>query len=433
MSLFIFARLEPKAGDENRLREELTRVIEPTRAEPGCLRIHFYESTREPLVFYIHSEWTDDAAFDAHIQMPHTQRFVEAAEQLTTEPIKAVRTKQQEAAARKGSPSPEIVFETLIAYQRSAALRAAIELDLFRAVGEGPGDVASLARQCGASQRGIRILCDYLTIYGLLNKQDGHYSHTDSSRMFLDPRSPASIASAARFLAHPNMQEPYEHLTEAVRSGRTVLPGDGSVQPENPIWVEFAHGMAPMMAPTAGPLGAIVLAGISGPLRVLDIAAGHGLFGIEVAKLNAQAEITALDWAAVLEVAKSNARKAGVEGRYHTLPGSAFEVDYGGPYDIVLLTNFLHHFAPAVCVGVLRKVRAALKPGGRAAALEFVPNEDRISPPMAAAFSMTMLASTASGDAYTFRELEAMYREAGFSRVTRQAIPRSPHEVVMGT
>jgi 2-polyprenyl-3-methyl-5-hydroxy-6-metoxy-1,4-benzoquinol methylase len=156
------------------------------------------------------------------------------------------------------------------------------------------------------------------------------------------------------------------------------------------------------------------------------------LFGIEVAKLNPEAEITAVDWAAVLEVARRNARKAGVDGRYHLLPGSAFEVAYGGPYDIVLLTNFLHHFDWPACVGLLRKVHAALQPGGRAAALEFVPNEDRVTPPAAAAFSLTMLASTPAGDAYTFRELEAMFREAGYREISRHPIPQSPHTVVMG-
>ncbi len=330
------------------------------------------------------------------------------------------------------APSPELVFDTLIAYQRSAALRAAIELDLFRAIGAGPGDVASLASQCSASERGIRILCDYLTVIGFLAKESGRYRHTPTSATFLDPNSPGCIADAARFLGHATMAEPFDRLADAVRSGHTVLPGAGSVEPDNPIWVEFAHGMAPMMSVSAGPLGAIVLDGLIGPLRVLDIAAGHGLFGIEVAKLHAEAQVTAVDWAAVLEVARANALKAGVQDRYHVLPGSAFDVDYGGPYDIVLLTNFLHHFDKATCVGLLRKVRAALKPGGRAAALEFVPNEDRVSPPVAAAFSLTMLANTAGGDAYTFSELAAMYREAGFGNITAHPIPRSPHTVVMG-
>jgi 2-polyprenyl-3-methyl-5-hydroxy-6-metoxy-1,4-benzoquinol methylase len=92
--------------------------------------------------------------------------------------------------------------------------------------------------------------------------------------------------------------------------------------------------------------------------------------------------------------------------------GSAFEVDFGGPYDAVLLTNFLHHFDQPACVDLLKKVHGALRPGGRAATLEFVPNEDRVSPPMPAAFSMTMLTSTAAGDAYTLSELTAMYHQA---------------------
>ena len=335
-----------------------------------------------------------------------------------------------EAAAR---PSPELIFDTLLAYQRSHALRAAIELDVFRAIGEGPGDVASIARACSASERGIRILCDYLTIMGLLSKREGRYFHTPTSGTFLDPRSPACVASIAKFLGNSMMQETSLRLTDIVRSGRTILPGEGSVEPDNPAWVEFAHSMAPMMAPMAGPLGSIATTGLSGPIHVLDIAAGHGLFGIEIAKQNPQATITAVDWAPVLQVAQQNAKKAGIEGRYKLLPGSAFDVEYGGPYDVVLLTNFLHHFDHETCVSLLKKVHASLKRGGRAATLEFVPNEDRVSPSIAARFSLTMLTSTVAGDAYTFRQLEAMYREANFENISRHDVPAGPHTVVLGT
>jgi hypothetical protein len=98
---------------------------------------------------------------------------------------------------------------------------------------------------------------------------------------------------------------------------------------------------------------------------------------------------------------------------------------------VVLLTNFLHHFDKPTCVNLLKKVRGALKPGGKAATLEFVPNEDRVSPPMPAGFAMTMLTTTASGDAYTFRELRDMHLEAGYSDVREHPIPTSPHTVVV--
>jgi 2-polyprenyl-3-methyl-5-hydroxy-6-metoxy-1,4-benzoquinol methylase len=242
------------------------------------------------------------------------------------------------------------------------------------------------------------------------------------------------MASVAHFLSRPEVTEPLAHLADVVRAGRTNLPGQGTVEPENPVWVEFAEKMAPMMGPMAGPLGAVVLDGCCDiPMRVLDIAAGHGLFGIEIAKQNKQAHVTGLDWAPVLRVALKNAEKAGVHDRYDMLPGSAFEVEFGGSYDAVLLTNFLHHFDKATCVGLLKKVRGALKPGGRAATLEFVPNEDRVSPAMPAAFALTMLTTTADGDAYTFSDLSAMYAEAGFSGIRAHPIPMSPHTVVMGT
>jgi 2-polyprenyl-3-methyl-5-hydroxy-6-metoxy-1,4-benzoquinol methylase len=330
------------------------------------------------------------------------------------------------------TPSPVLVWDLLTAYQRTTALNAAIDLDVFGAIGEGSQDVASIAQRCKSSERGVRILCDYLTILGVLEKEDGLYRHTPTSAVFLDPRSPACIASVAKFIAKPPMFDSYLRMTDIVREGHTMLPGQGTVEPENPIWVEFARSMAPMMQPLVGPLASLALKGRTGRVRVLDIAAGHGLFGIQLALQNPNAHVVALDWPQVLEVAAENAANAGVGDRYELLAGSAFDVEYGGPFDIVLLTNFLHHFDPDTCTQLLRKIHESCAPGAVVATLEFVPNDDRISPPPAAAFSFTMLASTASGDAYTFRQLEQMYRNAGFTGIEGHPIPESAHTVVLG-
>ena len=191
------------------------------------------------------------------------------------------------------------------------------------------------------------------------------------------------------------------------------MGAEGTVSDDNPVWIKFARAMAPMTRLTAEFMAGQLPA--SGPLKVLDIAAGHGMYGIAVARRNPEAEITALDWEAVLEVAKGNAVEAGVADRFHTIPGSAFTVDFGAGYDAILLTNILHHFDLATCESLAAKVCAALKPGGRAFTLEFVPNDGRVSPDVPARFALTMLFTTAHGDAYTFAEYEPMFARAGFS------------------
>src|SRR5262249_17833278 len=149
------------------------------------------------------------------------------------------------------------------------------------------------------------------------------------------------------------------------------------------------------------------IAKLLGPVsgRALDVAAGHGLFGIVLAQANPSLRVTALDWPKVLDVARASATRMGVGDRFATIAGDAFNVDLQAPYDVILLTNLLHHFGTEQCTALLKRLRAALRPGGRLVTLEFVPNEDRISPPMSATFPLIMLATTAQGDAYTFREL----------------------------
>jgi hypothetical protein len=241
-------------------------------------------------------------------------------------------------------PSPELFFQTLNAYQRSAAIKAAVELDVFTAIGEGARTAGELAARCKASERGTRILCDYLVIIGFLTKEDGRYGLTPDSAVFLDRRSPAYMGSVAEFILTPTLVEAYSDLATVVRTGTTIMSEGGTVAPENPVWVKFARAMVPMMMPAAQQIAQIVNEGGGRELKVLDIAAGHGMFGITIARENPRASVVALDWPSVLEVAKENARAAGVADRYTTIEGSAFDADFGGGYDAVLLTNFLHHF-----------------------------------------------------------------------------------------
>ena len=311
--------------------------------------------------------------------------------------------------------NPERIFDTLNAHQRTAALKTGIELDVFTAVGEGADTAAALAKRCEASERGIRTLCDYLTIIGFLTKKDQKYGLAPDAATFLDRRSPAYIGSIAGFLTTPEMFDRFRELTAVVRKGGSLQDDRGTTEVNNPIWVEFARSMAAMQKPVAEQLAKLVNADAGEKWKVLDIAAGHGVYGVTIARHNPNAEIFAVDWPNVLEVAKENALGAKVESRYHTIPGNAFEVDFGSGYDLVLVTGFVHHFDPPTIEKLLRKIHAALAPKGQVVTVEFVPNEDRVTPATAAAFSLIMLASTRAGDSYPMSEYDRMFRNAGFS------------------
>ncbi len=321
------------------------------------------------------------------------------------------------------APSPVLFFQTLNAYQRSSALKAAIELDLFSAIGSHGGTAAEVAERCRTAPRGARILCDYMTVLGFLEKQGDRYSLTKDSATFLDRSSPAYAGAAAEFLLSAHLTEAFASAANAVRQGGTVQGESGTMAPEHPVWLSFARGMGCIMLPSAETLAGLIPLDPARDTRVLDISASHGMWSIAFAKRNPRARIVALDWAPVLQVARENAARMGVADRFSTLEGSAFDLDFGRDYDLVLLPNFLHHFDPPTCVQLLQKVHDSLGKGGRVAVVEFVPNPDRVSPPETATFSLVMLVTTERGDAYTFAELEQMLTKAGFASIEQHPLP----------
>jgi len=335
------------------------------------------------------------------------------------------------SADQSRQPSPEHFFNTVTAYHQTAVIKGAIELDLFTAIAEGNTTVEALAAKCKASERGMRIICDFLTIMGFLTKTNEIYNLTEDSALFLNRLSPAYAGGTIEFLLSPLIVDSFKDIAAAVRKGGTVVSQEGTISHENPVWSHFARAMSPIQIMPAQLMANLVQVESGRPVKLLDLAAGHGIFGISFAQRYPNLEIVALDWAPVLEVAKENAQKFGVSDRFTTMPGSAFEVDFGSGYDIILLTNFLHHFDQGTNIKLLTRIHAALNTQGRAATLDFIPNEDRVTPPFAAAFSMTMLASTPAGDAYTFAEYEKMFSQAGFSRSEIHSLTPSPQRLVI--
>ena len=325
---------------------------------------------------------------------------------------------------------PHPVFDTAFGYLRTAAITAAVKLDIFTLIGAGSSTVEALAAKCAASARGLRILCDYLTTIGLLQKRDFEYSLVPAAKRYLDRSSPFALTSGIDFLAAPEMvamalDDPVAYVCRGGSEGPTV------VAPDSAVWVRFARAMAPFAIQAAKRLAAYVSTLPQAPRRVLDVAAGHGLYGIEVAKAIPDATVTAIDWTEVIAIARENALAARVHDRMHFVEGSAFEVQWGGGFDLIVVGNLLHHFGNDDCVALLRKAKSGLSAGGRLLAVEFVPNADRVSPPLPATFAFVMLATTPRGDAHTIEDYDAMARAAGFSGATARSLAPTAQTLVV--
>lgn len=329
-------------------------------------------------------------------------------------------------------PSPALFFQTVNAYQMTECLKAAVTLDVFTAIAEGNSSPGQIAERCSAAERGVDALCHALVTMGFLTKNGDGFGLTPDSKVFLDSRKPSYVGHAIEFLLSPTLTFGFEKLADAVRAGGSVIGEAGTVSKEHPVWQTFARAMPPLTVLSREWIAALA-AEDGNVARVLDIAAGHGMYGIEVAQQIPGCRVVALDWNPVLKAARHNAEVCGVADRWEAIEGDAFEVEFGGKYDVVLVTNFLHHFDPGSCEAFLKKVRSSLAEGGRAITLEFVPNEDRVSPPEQAMFNMIMLATTPWGKAYTFSELDSMLRTAGFAHNELHELEGVPQRVIVSS
>src|SRR5262249_37197160 len=145
------------------------------------------------------------------------------------------------ATSAASKPSPEIIFTTLTAYQNAFMLKAAIELDLFTAIAEGANEAATLAKRVIASERGVRILADGLTVKDFLRKENGKYSLTPESALFLDKHSPAYMGGMAEFLADEENIRNFSNFADCVRKGGTTSDIGDNSKPVDHRWVNFAR------------------------------------------------------------------------------------------------------------------------------------------------------------------------------------------------
>lgn len=312
------------------------------------------------------------------------------------------------------------------AYAPPLILGAAIEHRIFDLLADGAKTAAEVSRENGASLRGVRAIMNALVGFELLRKDDeGRYSLTPESAAFLVRKNPGYLGGILR---HGDQLIPrWLHLSEIVKTGKPAMAvnqeGDGSA-----FFVDFVEDLFPVGYPSAKALAAA----FPQARKVLDVAAGSGVWSIPLAQNSKEVRVTALDWPGVLPATRRVTERMGVAGQYEFLAGDLNSADLGNGYDLATLGQILHSEGETHSRALLGRVFQALAPGGTIAIAEFIANEDRTGPPLAMLFAVNMLVNTEHGDTFTVTEISQWLREAGFVDPRTMEVP-APSPLILAS
>lgn len=318
--------------------------------------------------------------------------------------------------------TPERIMQLAWGYAPPLIIEAALKHGVFDALNASPQTAAQLAKKCRVSERGLTAILNALVGLQLLARRGNRYVLAPESAAFLvSERAPYH----GEFFRHTTDQliPKWLQLGNVVRTGKPAA----SVNAERDgakFFAEFVESLFPLSYPTARILGEhLRLAKSRAPVKVLDIGAGSGVWGIALAQQSPQVRLTAVDWPEVLKVTQRVARRYGLGDRLTKLPGDLLKVNYGRGHHIATVGHILHSEGRDRSRRLLKKIFAALAPGGTVAIMEFMVNDDRSGPPLGLLFAVNMLVNTKEGDTFSFKEMSGWLREAGFIKPRLLEVP----------
>ena len=318
--------------------------------------------------------------------------------------------------------TPDRIMQFAWGYAPTLAIEAAVKHGVFDILDKGPLTADQIASKTGASPRGVNAIVDLLVSFQLLQRKGKRVALTPESSTFLVSTKPSFYGALYRHISDQLLPK-WLQLTEIVKTGRPAIKVNN--QAEGPeFFANFVESLFPLSFPAATALGKhLGIAKSRGPVSVLDIGAGSGVWGIGLAKQSPHVRIHAVDWPTVLEVTRRVAGKHGLTDRLTTSAGDFFEADFGAGHRLATIGHILHSEGRDRSRRLLKKVLDALAPGGTVAVQEFVPDEDRSGPPSALIFAVNMLVNTEAGDTFTFKEMSQWLREAGFKNPRLLKVP----------
>jgi len=334
--------------------------------------------------------------------------------------------------AKKSQVTPERLMQFGFAYAPPLIIGAAVSNKVFDSLASGAKTVEQVSKETGASARGLRAIMNALVGLELLKKdRHGNFSLTPESEAFLVSNKPGTLAGF--FPMNIKRLIPlWLKLDETVRTGRPA-EARNEEHPGTEFFTELVENIIPMSYGSANALGDhLKLAKAKTETRVLDLAAGSGIWGIVLAQKSPHVRVTAVDWAGMIPTTKRITQKFGVDDRFQFIEGDLLEADFGSGYDVATLGHILHSEGEERSRKLLKKTLNALKSGGTIVIAEWLVNDERTEPLPSLLFSVQMLVNTEHGNTFSFNEIKGWLEQAGFEKARTLDVP-GPSPLVLAT
>lgn len=336
------------------------------------------------------------------------------------------------ATATPTQVTPERIMQFAWAYVPPLVLEAAIRNRVFDVLDSGPKDLSEVHQATGASERGLSAIMNALVGLDFLTKDSqGRYALTEESSAFLVSTKPSFQGGMIRHCSKQLIPK-WLSLTEIVMTGKPAAAVN-----EADTGAAFFQLLVPDIFPMSYPAAQALARHLdfnrtAGPVSILDLAAGSGVWGIALAQSSDQVRVTAVDWPEVIPITRKTVSQFGLDGRFSFIGGDLHDAAFGGGYSVATLGHILHSEGEERSRALLAKTFAALAPGGTIAIAEFLVNAERTGPVNGLFFAVNMLVNTEKGNTYSFEEISGWLKKAGFVNPRTLASP-GPSPLILAT